>query len=41
MCQGCYYETTGKGDTYTSTPCLTSLKLLLLLGLSKNCNANL
>lgn len=33
MCHGCYQETTDKGDTYTSTPLLVSLKLCLLLRL--------
>lgn len=37
MCKGCYQDSIDKDDTYASTPLLISLKLPLLIGLSKNC----
>lgn len=36
VCKGRYQETTDKDDTYANTPLFISLKLLLLIGLTKN-----
>lgn len=39
-CKGCYQDTTDKDDTYANTTLLISLKVLLLIGLAKNCSFN-
>lgn len=40
VCKGCYQETTDKDDTYSSTPLLISLKLLLRIGPTKKYKFN-
>lgn len=41
ICRGRYQETTDKDDTYASTPLLIELRLLLLIGLTKNDSFNI